>query len=149
MQFVLHVTYSCISHAYVLSFQYTCYIELLGTFLIVFLILPLFLFTLIVSMAPKRKSTPAQNALHSGASSSSDSTPLSLRFRDDDAHKAFLEIFSRRGVHSKRQVILVDFVDTDLPTVIHGNGSHCVTSRSLVILCSFRSFTITCTGLIV
>ena len=95
MQFVLHITYSCISHAYVLSFQYTCYIELLGTFLIVFLILPLFLFTLVVSMAPKRKSTPARNTLHSGASSSSDSTPLSLRFRDDDAHKAFLENFSR------------------------------------------------------
>ena len=101
MHFLLHVTCSCISHAYVLSFQYTCYIELLGTFLIVFLILPLFLFTLIVSMAPKRKSTPAQNALHSDASSSSDSTPLSLRFRDDDAHKAFSENFSRRGVYSE------------------------------------------------
>ena len=29
------------------------------------------------------------------------------------------------------------------------NKSHCVTSRSLVLLCSFRSFTPTCTGLIV
>ena len=94
MQFVLHITYSCISHAYVLSFQYTCYIELLGTFLIVFLILPLFLFTLIVSMAPKCKSTPARNAFHSGASSSSDSTPLSLRFGDVDAYKGILgELF--------------------------------------------------------
>ena len=35
-------------------------------------------------MASKHKSTPAWNPLHSGASSSSDSTPLSLRFRDDD-----------------------------------------------------------------
>ena len=50
---------------------------------------------------------------------SSDSAPLSLWFHDDDAHKAFLENFSRRGVHSKRQVILVDFADTNLPTVIH------------------------------
>ena len=33
--------------------------ELLGIFLIVFLSLPLFLFTLVVSMAPKRKSTPS------------------------------------------------------------------------------------------
>ena len=71
-------------------------------------------------MAPKRKSTPARNPLHSDASSSSDSAPLSLRFHDDDdAYKAFLENFSRRGIHSERQVILVDFVDTDLPTVIH------------------------------
>ena len=93
--------------------------ELLGTFLIVFLSLHLFLFTLVVSMAPKRKSTPARNPLHSGASLSSDSTPLSLWFCDDDAHKAFSENFSRRGVHLERQVILADFADTDLPTVIH------------------------------
>ena len=44
---------------------------------------------------------------------------LSLWFCDDDAHKAFLENFSRRGVHSEHQVILADFADTDLPTIIH------------------------------
>ena len=93
--------------------------ELLGTFLIVFLSLPLFLFTLVLSMAPKRKSTPAWNPLRSGASSSSDSAPLSLRFCDDDAHKAFSENFSKQVVHSECQVILADFADTDLPTVIH------------------------------
>ena len=89
-----------------------------------FLSLPLFLFTLVVSMAPKRKSTPAQNPFRSGTSSSSDpsssnSTPLSLRFHDDDAYKAFSENFSRRGVHSECQIILVDFADTNLPTIIH------------------------------
>ena len=93
--------------------------ELLGTFLIVFLSLPLFLFTLVVSMAPKRKSTPTRNPLRFGASSSFDSFPLSIWFRDDDAHKAFSEKFSRRGVHSEHQVILADFANTDLPTVIH------------------------------
>ena len=45
--------------------------------------------------------------------------PLSLRFHDDDAHTAFSENFSRRGVHSERQVILADFANTDLLTVIH------------------------------
>ena len=93
--------------------------ELLETFLIVFLSLPFFLFTLVVSMAPKRKSTPARNPLHLDASSSFDFAPLSLRFRDDDAHKAFSENFSRQGVHSEHQVILADFTDTDFPTVIH------------------------------
>ena len=50
---------------------------------------------LVVFMAPKRKSTPAQNPLHSGASSSSDHAPLFLRFCNDDAYKAFTENFSR------------------------------------------------------
>ena len=59
-----------------------------------FLFLPLFLFTLVVSMAPKCKSTPARNPLRSGASSSSDPSTSHVRFRDDDAFKAFLENFS-------------------------------------------------------
>ena len=105
-------------HTYSL-FNILVIFELLGTFLIVFLSLPLFLFTLVVSMAPKRKTTLARNPLHSRASSSSDSAPLSLWFRDDDAHNAFSENVSRRGVHSERQVILVNFADTDLPTIIH------------------------------
>ena len=81
-------------HTYPL-FNILVLFELLGTFLIVFLSLPLFLFTIVVSMAPKRKSTPAQNSLHFDASSSFDSASLSLQFRDDDAHKAFSENFSR------------------------------------------------------
>ena len=105
-------------HIYFL-FNILVIFELLGTFFIVFLSLPLFLFTIVVSMPPKRKSTPTQNPLHSGASSSSDSAPLSLRFHDDDAHKAFSENFSRRGVYSERQVILADFADIDLPIIIH------------------------------
>ena len=110
-------------HAFLLHmysvFNILVIFELLGNFLIVFLSLLLFLFTLVVSMAPKRKSTPTWNPLRSRASSSSNSAPLSLRFPDDDAHKAFLENFSRRGVHSERQVMLADFADTNLPTIIH------------------------------
>ena len=87
-----------------------------------FFSLPLFLFTLVVSMAPKCKSTPAWNPLRSGASSSSNPTLSHIRFHDDDALKAFLENFSRRGIHSERQVILSDFADTDLPSIIHSRG---------------------------
>ena len=105
-------------HTYSL-FNILVIFELLGTFLIVLLFLPFFLFTLVMSMAPKHKSTLTWNPFHSGASSFSDSAPLSLRFRDDNAHKAFSENFSRCGVHSERQVILVDFADTNLPTIIH------------------------------
>ena len=105
-------------HTYSL-FNILVIFELIGNFLIVFLSLLLFLFTLIVSMATKRKSTLVWNPLHSGAYSSSDYAPFSLRFRDDDAHKAFSENFSRRGVYLEHQVILADFADIDLPSVIH------------------------------
>ena len=44
---------------------------------------------------------------------------LSLWFRNDDAHKAFSENFSRRGIHLEHLVILGHFADTDLPIVIH------------------------------
>ena len=101
---------------------YLLYLNCFGAFLIVCFSLPLLLLTIVVSMAPKHKSTPAQNALRSKASSSSDSASISLRFRDDDAHKAFSENFSRRGIHSERQVILADFVDIDLPDVIQSRG---------------------------
>ena len=70
-------------------------------------------------MAPKRKSTPTRNPLHFGASSSFDHAPLFLHFRNDNAHKAFTENFSQRGIHSERRVILGHFANTDLPTVIH------------------------------
>ena len=73
-------------------------------------------------MALKHKSTPARNPFHFGASSSFDPSPFNIRFHDDDAFKAFLENFSRRGIHSERQVILSNFADTDLPSVIHSRG---------------------------
>ena len=86
------------------------------------LLLPLNLFTLVVSIAPKCKSTPAQNLLCSGAFSSIDPSPSNVRFCDDDAFKAFSENFSRRGIHSEHQVILSNFADTDLLSIIHSRG---------------------------
>ena len=107
MHFLMH-TFS--------TFQYTCYLNCFGAFLIVSFF-PLFiLFMLVVFMAPKRKSTPARNPLHSGASSSSDHASLFLRFCNDDAYKAFTENFSRRGIHLERRVILGHFANIDLPT---------------------------------
>ena len=73
-------------------------------------------------MALKCKSIPSQNLLRSGASNSFVPTPSSVRFRDDKLEQDFSENFSRRGVHSERQVILSNFSDTDLPTVIHSRG---------------------------
>ncbi|KAL0016879.1 hypothetical protein SO802_003948 [Lithocarpus litseifolius] len=64
----------------------------------------------------------SKSPLHSGAFTSSDPTPSIVQFRDKQARKDFSENFSRRGVHSERQVILSDFSDTDLPTVIHSRG---------------------------
>ena len=74
-------------------------------------------------MEPKRKSVSSQNSLRSVAStSSSDPTPSSVRFRDEKACKNFLENFSRRGIHSERQVIVSDFSNTNLPIVIYSRG---------------------------
>ena len=77
------------------------------------------------SMAPKRKFTPSQNALHSGAASSSpsaDYSPSHVWFSDEKARTDFLEKFSRCGIHSERQVVLSDFSDTDIPTVIYSRS---------------------------
>ena len=101
---------------------YLLYLNCFGSFLIVFLSLPLLLFTLVVSMAPKRKSASSQNPLCSRTSSSSDPTLSHIQFRDEDAQKAFSENFSRWGVHSERRVILANFTDTNLPDVIHSWG---------------------------
>ena len=73
-------------------------------------------------MAPKRKSTLSQNPLYFGASTSFDPTPSHVRFRDDKARKDFSENFSQRGIHSECQVILSDFFDTNLPTIIYSQG---------------------------
>jgi len=84
--------------------------------------LPLLSFTLVVSMAPKRKSAPSRNPLCFGASTSSDPTPSHIWFCDEDARKAFSENFSRQSIHFERRVILADFANTDLPDVIHNQG---------------------------
>ena len=113
---------------------YLLYLNCFGTFLIVSLSFPLFLFTLVVSMAPKRKSTLSQNPFRSRASSSSDPIPSHLRFWDEDARKDFSENFSQWGVHSECRVILVDFTDTDLPTVIHSQGYESLCDVSVTCL---------------
>ena len=134
MNFLLHVTCSCIPHAYVLFFQYICYIwNVLGIFWLS-LSLPLVLFTLVMSMAPKRNSIMSQNPLHSRASTSSNPTPSHSQFHDEDAQKDFSKNFSRRGGHS--ELFLMSF------TI--GVRSHCVTSQSLVLPCWSGSFTPSC-----
>ena len=111
----------------------------------------LFLFTLVVFMAPKGKSTPARNPLHSGASSFSDYAPLSL--------SGFVMMMPTRHLQKKFLVeafiwntesfwVILLILTFPLSFIV-GNGSHCVTSRSLVLSYLSRSFTPTCMGLIV
>ena len=72
-------------------------------------------------MAPKSKSTPFRNPLHSGTSSSN-RTPLHVLFHDKKAYKDFSDNFPKYGVHLECHVILSDFFDTALPSVIHTQG---------------------------
>ena len=123
MQFLLHITCSCIPPCIRTFFStYLLYLNCFGTFLIVSFFPHSLLFMLVVSMAPKCKSTPSQNPLRSRASSSFDPTPSHIWFHDEDAKKDFSENFSQQGVHQERRVILADFADTDLPAVIHSQG---------------------------
>ena len=91
----------CMSHVHAISMHMYFFSHILtivncfGTSLIVSFSLPLLLVMLVVSMAPKRKSTLAWNPLCFGASSSFDHAPFSFWFRNDDAYKAFSENFSR------------------------------------------------------
>ena len=149
--FTLHVTCSCIIHAFVRLFTYSYYCELCWSFSDCFFLSPLYLLvTLVVFVAPKRKSTLARNPFHSGASTFSDHAPFSLRFCNDDAHKAFTKNFSRRGIHSERRVILGHFLTpTFLLSFTVRNESLFAMSPSLVLSCWFRSSTPTCMGLTV
>ena len=108
MMFLLfHVICSCIFHAYVPFFSFVFILLLIGTLLRVSLSLSLSLFLSdSLRRAPKRKTTPSQNPLCPRASSSSDSTPLHVRFRDDKARQDFLKNFSRHGIHSEHQVAM-------------------------------------------
>ena len=107
------------------SFEFNIFLyiwTIFGTFLSVSSFPPHSLVYVSVVMAPKRKSAPSRNPFHFWASSSSDPTPSSIQLCDEQARKDFLENFSRWGVHSERQVILSDFSDIDLPTIIHSWG---------------------------
>ena len=101
---------------------YSLYLDLfllLGTFLIVSFSFSLFCLCESAFMAPKCKSTPSWNPLCSRASTSFDPTPFFVRFRDEKAKSNFFDNFSQRGIHFECQVILSDFFDTNLPTIIH------------------------------
>ena len=114
-------------HAFFMHMYHFFFILLILNVLVLFyLSLSLFLFLSVsCSVAPKQKSTPSWNPLRFGASSSSpsaNSTPSHIRFRDDKAFKDFLKNFSRRSIHLERQVVLSNFPDTDLPTIIYNRG---------------------------
>ena len=124
MFLLLHLTCSCIfMHTY-FTFSIFIYIELFWDFSDCLFLPPPPLSLVYVSCvtAPKRKSAPSRNPLRSGASTSSNPTPSSIRFRDELAKTDFFENFFRLGVHSERQVILSNFSNTDLPIVIHSKG---------------------------
>ena len=135
MFLLLHITRSCIFHAYVLLFSIILILIVFGSLLLV----SLSLFLLVsLRMTPKHKSIPSRNPLCSRAASSSNPTPSSVRFRDDKAYQDFSENFSRRGIHSECQVVLSNFSDTDLPIVIYSRGWE-----------SLCDISITCTSVII
>ena len=116
-------------HAYIPSFSY----------IIIYFVLVLFRLYLCLSLSLSfYVCLLLWHPMRSKAYSSSDPTPSSVQFYDENAWKDFLENFCRRGIHLECHVILSDFSDTDLPTVIHSKGweSLCdirVTCLSMII----------------
>ena len=109
----------------------------------------LFLFMLVVFMAPKGKSTPARNPLHSGASSFSDYAPLSLSgFVMMMPTRHFWRTFLDEAFIWNAESFWVILLTPTFPlSFIVRNGSLFVMSPSLVVLCWFKSSTPTCTEL--
>ena len=111
------------SHAYVPSILYILIYLLFGTFLIVSLSFsPSYVYCI---MALKHKSTLSRSPLRYGASSSSSSSdpiPSRFQFCDEKVKLDFFENFSRCGIHSELQVVLLDFSDINLPIVIYSRG---------------------------
>ena len=120
------ITFACHmfmhSHAYVLYIQYI---------VILFYCLGLFQLSLSPSFSsvcvslllwPPNANLLRLGTLCFGASTYSNPTPFSIWFCDKKAKSDFFENFSRWGVHSECQVILLDFSDTYLPTVICSRG---------------------------
>ena len=118
MFLLLHITCWCIFIDTYFTFSIFLHIELFWDFSNCLFLLP----SVSCVMAPKRKSTPSRNPLRFGASTFSDPTPSHAWFHDEKAKSDFFENFSRRGVHSERQVILSKFSNTDLPIVIYSMG---------------------------
>ena len=131
------------------TFKYTCYLNYLGAFLIVFFFTLSILYTLVVFVAPKRKSTPTWNLLHSGASSFSNHVPLSLSVSVMMMPTRHLwKKFPNEAFIRNAESFWVILLTPTFPlSFIVGNGSLFVTSSSLVLLYWFRSSTKTCTGL--
>ena len=116
MQFVLHVTCSCIIMHCIffpsfLSLVFCCVLLFFSS---------LFSF---LSMAPK-KSIPSKNSI-SRCSSSSSSFPSildSMRFHDEKAKQDFYDNLIDRAIPLKHQVILSNFPDTSLPIAFSSQG---------------------------
>ena len=109
MFLLLHVTYSCIFHAYVPLFS----IFLILILLVLFLSLSRLVCAWHLSASLLHPRTYFFSGHH---------LLLILLILMSGSVMIKTKNFSRYDIHSKRQVILSDFSDTDLPTVIHSRG---------------------------
>ena len=85
MLYLLHVTCSCIFHAYVPFFSFFLVLFVISAFLLLSLSFSFSLSSDSLHMVLKRKSTMYRNPFHSKASFSFDPTPSHVRFHDDKA----------------------------------------------------------------
>ena len=118
MFLLLHVTCSCIFHAYIPIFSFLLILTVFGTFMCV--ALSFFLSASLLYGTKEQVHFVLEPSLFQA--STFDFTPSHVRFHDDKACKDFLENFSRLSIHLECQVVLSDFSNTDLPIVIYSRG---------------------------
>ena len=130
-------------HAYILYIQYiSIYLNYLELFWLSLSSPPLFSFTLVMSMELKRKSAPSQNPLRFRASTLSFLLFGSMmRMPERTSQRTFL---NKVFIQNAESFWWTSLTLTYPMSFIVGVGSHCVTSRSHVHPCWFRSFTPTC-----
>ena len=103
-------------HAFFMH-TYPCFSFYLFSVVIVFSVS----LSLSLSLLDSQHMAPKRNPLRS-RTSYSNPTSLHIQFRDEKAHKDFSENFSNRGIHLECHVVLSDFSNIALPTVIHSQG---------------------------
>ena len=116
----LHVTCSYIFHAYIPSFIFILILICLGAFLRISFSLSFFRLVALWHL----NENPLRPRTLVVLGHLLPLTSLFLMYGSVMIKpiRNFSENFSRQGIHSKRQVILSDFADTNLPSVIHNRG---------------------------
>ena len=140
---VFYVTYHMLMHfnAYIPLIIYILIYWFVWCFFACLFLSPSLFLTLVCFMAPKCKSTSSQNSFRSGASSSILSPPMSGFLMRRPSRTSWRTFHDETFIWNAKSFYWIFLILTFSLSFTVGVGSHCVASRSLVPLWSYKSFT--------